>query len=290
MIVLCVTNCPAGLRGDLSKWLNEIDTGVYVGRVNARVREELWKRICDNIKTGRATMVYSANNEQQYAFRTHNTGWYPVDYEGITLMQKPLRQNEDVEHTVPLKNGFSRASRLQQMKSRQGNSKTTDYVVVDVETTGLDCEKDRIIEIGLLKIKDNEITDSFECLIQSGKTVPENIVQLTGITNAMVEEKGLTEGEALEKVQALIGNNILVGYNVTFDLSFLQKLSERVGKNLVIKRTKDVMQLARRKLDDLKNYKMETVASYFSLEIGSRHRALTDCQLTYEIYCQLNKM
>ncbi len=290
MIVLCVTNCPAGLRGDLSKWLNEIDTGVYVGRLNARVREELWERICDNIKTGRATMVYSANNEQQYAFRTHNTGWRPVDYEGISLMQKPFRQDEDVEYAVPLKNGFSHAARFQQMKSRQSNSKTLDYVVVDVETTGLDYEKDRIIEIGLLKIKDDEITDSFECLVQSGKTIPENIVQLTGITNVMVEEKGLTEGEALEKVQALIGNDILVGYNVMFDISFLQKLSERVGKNLVVKRTKDVMQLARRKLDDLKNYKMETVASYFSLEIECRHRALSDCQLTYEIYCQLNEI
>lgn len=290
MIVLCVTNCPAGLRGDLSKWLNEIDTGVYVGRLNARVREELWERICDNIKIGRATMVYSANNEQQYAFHTHNTGWRPIDYEGVTLMQKPFRQDEDVEHAMPLKNGFSHAARFQQAKSRQGNSKISNYVVVDVETTGLDYEKDRIVEIGLLKIKDNEITDSFECLIQSGKTIPENIVQLTGITNAMVEEKGLTEGEALEKVQALIGNDILVGYNVMFDISFLQKLSERVGKNLVVKRTKDVIQLARRKLDDLKNYKMETVASYFSLEIECRHRALTDCRLTYEIYCQLNEI
>lgn len=290
MIVLCVTNCPAGLRGDLSKWLNEIDTGVYVGRLNARVREELWERICDNIKTGRATMVYSANNEQQYAFRTHNTGWQPVDYEGITLMQKPFRQNEDAEYAVPLKNGFSHAARFQQMKSRQSNSRTMDYVIVDVETTGLDYEKDRIIEIGLLKIKDNDIADSFECLIQSGKVIPEKIVQLTGITNAMVEERGLAEQEVLEKVQALIGNELIVGYNVGFDVSFLQKLSERVGENLVIKRTKDVMQLARRKLDDLKNYKMETVASFFSLKIESSHRALSDCQLTYEIYCQLNKM
>ena len=95
MIVLCVMNCPPGLRGDLSKWLNEVNTGVYVGRLNARVREELWNRVCSNIKSGQATMVYSTNNEQGFAFLTHNTTWIPVDYEGITLMKKPLSVKED---------------------------------------------------------------------------------------------------------------------------------------------------------------------------------------------------
>ena len=58
MIVLCVTNCPPGLRGDLSKWLNEINAGVYVGRLSARVREELWDRVCIHIKNGQATRDY----------------------------------------------------------------------------------------------------------------------------------------------------------------------------------------------------------------------------------------
>ena len=52
MIVLCVTNCPPALRGDLSKWMNEVNTGVYVGKLNAKVRDELWDRVCDHIKNG----------------------------------------------------------------------------------------------------------------------------------------------------------------------------------------------------------------------------------------------
>lgn len=56
MIVVTLTDCPPRLRGDLSKWLLEINTGVYVGQLNKRVREELWKRICDNLPRGRATM------------------------------------------------------------------------------------------------------------------------------------------------------------------------------------------------------------------------------------------
>lgn len=73
MVVVTLTDCPPKLRGDLTKWLLEINTGVYVGKINARVREELWKRICDNIKSGRATMVFSAKNEQGLSFYVHNT-------------------------------------------------------------------------------------------------------------------------------------------------------------------------------------------------------------------------
>ena len=58
MIVITLSDCPPKVRGDLSKWLIEINTGVYVGQVSARVREELWKRICENLHAGRATMVF----------------------------------------------------------------------------------------------------------------------------------------------------------------------------------------------------------------------------------------
>ena len=73
MIVLTIANCPPKLRGDLSKWLLEINTGVYVGRVSARVREALWQRVCENIRDGQATMVFTANNEQHMDFYVHNT-------------------------------------------------------------------------------------------------------------------------------------------------------------------------------------------------------------------------
>ena len=60
MVVVSLTNCPPKLRGDLSKWLLEINTGVYVGQVSARVREALWKRICENVGSGQAAMVREA--------------------------------------------------------------------------------------------------------------------------------------------------------------------------------------------------------------------------------------
>ena len=92
MIILNVTNCPSGLKGDLSKWLSEINTGVYIGRLNARVRDELWDRVCTYVKNGQATMVYSTNNEQGYSYLVHNTTWKPIDYDGIVLMQRPIAE------------------------------------------------------------------------------------------------------------------------------------------------------------------------------------------------------
>lgn len=73
MIIVVLTDCPPKLRGDLSKWLFEINTGVYVGNVSARVREALWIRICETVQQGQATMVYPAPGEQKMEFRVHNT-------------------------------------------------------------------------------------------------------------------------------------------------------------------------------------------------------------------------
>ena len=64
MVVITLEKCPLALRGDLTKWLQEISLGVYVGQVSARVRDKLWQRVCEESKNGRATMVYSARNEQ----------------------------------------------------------------------------------------------------------------------------------------------------------------------------------------------------------------------------------
>ena len=89
MLVLAVTAVPAGLRGDLTKWLMEIAPGVFVGTPSARIREQIWARTVALCKDGRAIMVCSANNEQGMIFRTHRHDWEPTDFDGLTLMIRP---------------------------------------------------------------------------------------------------------------------------------------------------------------------------------------------------------
>ncbi|MDN6135852.1 type I-E CRISPR-associated endoribonuclease Cas2e [Corynebacterium sp.] len=107
MMVLVITACPAGLRGDLNKWLIELSSGVFVGRPSARIRELLWDRTVELCKDGRALLVHSTNNEQGLEFRTHRHEWEPTDFEGLTLMMRPTKKKS----TYSRRTGWSNARR-----------------------------------------------------------------------------------------------------------------------------------------------------------------------------------
>ncbi|QYH20187.1 type I-E CRISPR-associated endoribonuclease Cas2 [Corynebacterium aquatimens] len=106
MIVLVVTACPAGLRGDLTKWLLEVTPGVFVGTPSARIRDLLWDRTVALCKDGRALLVYSSNSEQGMEFRTHRHSWVPTDFDGITLMMRKHPPSE-----AKRRKGWSKARR-----------------------------------------------------------------------------------------------------------------------------------------------------------------------------------
>ncbi len=110
MVVLVVTACPVGLRGHLTRWLMEISVGVFVGSVSARVRDHLWVRTVDMVKTGRAIMIFKADNEQGLAFQVHRHEWEPVDVEGLTLMLRPAEGDQERPHGTRSQ-GWSTASR-----------------------------------------------------------------------------------------------------------------------------------------------------------------------------------
>lgn len=110
MVVVVLTACPVGLRGDLTRWLLEISPGVFVGNVSARVRDGLWARVLVMVRNGRAIMVYSAKNEQHLAFKTFQPDWQPVDCEGVELMKKPLGTDNATILGIPPK-GWSSASK-----------------------------------------------------------------------------------------------------------------------------------------------------------------------------------
>lgn len=90
MTVLILTACPAGLRGQLTRWLLEIAPGVFIGHVPARVRELLWTRVTDQVRRGRALLVHTTKGEQRLAFKVHGHDWTPTDFDGIQLMMRPL--------------------------------------------------------------------------------------------------------------------------------------------------------------------------------------------------------
>ena len=290
MVVVTLTDCPPRLRGDLSKWLMEINTGVYVGQINQRVRDALWKRICDNLPKGRATMVYAANNEQRMAFRVHNTTWQPVDFEGLTLMRRPLTAApRETPAPAPSKAAVGQMIRHRQTANAQ-REKKAGYVVVDIETTGLDREKDEILELGAIRVIDHQITETFAALLLLQGTLPAEITALTGITPEMVRDEGVTPASALEQFWTFVGQSPMVGHNIGFDCAFLKKASADAG--ILIPRVSlvDTLELARREIDEIVNYRLDTLATYFGIKVTGSHRALADCTTTFQLYEKLNEI
>ncbi|MFD8786342.1 type I-E CRISPR-associated endoribonuclease Cas2e [Kitasatospora sp. NPDC059599] len=114
MTVIVLTNCPAGLRGFLTRWLLEISAGVFIGTPSARVRDLLWTEVQAYAGQGRALLVHSSDTEQGYTFRTHDHSWQPTEHEGLTLIHRPATPPPTTA-TNP-KPGWSKAAKRRMAK------------------------------------------------------------------------------------------------------------------------------------------------------------------------------
>lgn len=285
MIVVTLTKVPPALRGDLTKWYQEIQTGVYVGNVSARVRDLLWDRILKNIGSGEATMAYNAATELGYQFRTTRKDRQVVDYDGIPLMMQLKQRQEPVEH------GFSNAAKFhkvktmahQRMVKRQKSvtsvpSKT--IVALDLETTGLDSTKAKIIAIGAAKRTSDGQLLKFNQLIQIVGPVPSKITELTGITDKQLREQGVELAAGLDALTKFMGSAVIVGYNVEFDEAFLTAALRQVGRSELVNPTRDLMPIVKTAQEFLDNYRLATVLKAYQIENEQPHHALSDAQAT----------
>ncbi|QBI51844.1 type I-E CRISPR-associated endoribonuclease Cas2e [Streptomonospora litoralis] len=116
MTVIVLTNCPAGLRGFLTRWLLEISPGVFIGGPSARIRDILWAEVREYAGNGRALLAYSTDNEQGYTFETFDHKWHPVDHEGLTLIRRPSEEAAIPPASAP--KGWSKASKRRRFGNR----------------------------------------------------------------------------------------------------------------------------------------------------------------------------
>ncbi|UUU45137.1 type I-E CRISPR-associated endoribonuclease Cas2e [Streptomyces sp. NBC_00162] len=114
MTVIVLTQCPVGLRGFLTRWLLEISPGVFIGGPSARIRETLWAEVRQYAGNGRALLAYSSDNEQGFAFETHDHKWSPKDHEGVTLIHRP---NDRTAAPSPATKGWSKAAKRRRFGS-----------------------------------------------------------------------------------------------------------------------------------------------------------------------------
>src|SRR5690554_4529870 len=282
MVVITLTDCPPALRGDLTKWLQEINTGVYVGRVSARVREMVWKRVKESAKSGRATMVYSTNNEQRMDFRVHNTTWEPIDFDGLKLILRPSPAR--IKKLADRRMGYSKAARMRKAKqmSRPKRQKPlpTTYTVIDLETTGPSPKKDKLLSINAIIVSEGEIQSRFHSLI---KPVSSNSLSTKQRTNATEKPEERDIKQVLPEFLTFINDTLVVAHNEDFIYSFLRIACEQCGLPLFSNKCVDILSLSRRLVDDVKNYRFETLLEHFKIETSVQQT----CETTKVLYDKL---
>ncbi len=162
-----------------------------------------------------------------------------------------------------------------------------DYIILDFETTGLSPENDRILEIGAVKVINDEIVDEFNELINPERVIPPYISSKINITNDMVFDKRTIQ-EVLPDLMKFIGDFTIIAHNAKFDISFLINNLKRIGENFenpVI----DTLYLSRKYLNLEKN-NLTYLSAHFGIEHNNAHRALADVLALFEVYKIIKKV
>ena len=171
------------------------------------------------------------------------------------------------------------------VKNDKGQDFTGEFVVFDLETTGISVNSNEIIEIGAVKVKNQVITDKFSTFVNPGRPIPYNIQELTSINDQMVADAPSID-KALPDFLAFCKDAVLVAHNASFDTGFIfQKAKDRgIHTDFTVV---DTVSMSRALLPELKKYKLDTVAKALGVSLENHHRAVDDAGATAEIFVKL---
>lgn len=158
------------------------------------------------------------------------------------------------------------------------------YVSIDLETTGLNPKRDKIIEIGAVKVLDDKIADTFSTLLLPGRALDDRITQLTGITDEMLKDAPYIE-DVLDELLNFLEELPLLGHSVLFDYSFLKKAAVN-QKKVFEKNAIDTLKIARKHLAALEHRNLDYLCAYYQIPLQA-HRALADAEATHRLYRRL---
>ena len=171
------------------------------------------------------------------------------------------------------------------------NKYTPNYVIFDLETTGISPNYDEVIEISALKVKGGEVVDEFNTLVNPGRKIPFGATKVNGITNAMVAEAPAFShvlAEFLDFAEGLV----LVGHNIArFDMKFIWRDAEQYFGEIPQNNYVDTLQVARKHLPKMDHHRLVDLAEYYGISSEGAHRALNDCYMNQKVYeCMVSEM
>ena len=166
----------------------------------------------------------------------------------------------------------------------------SDYVIFDLETTGISYVSDQVVEISAIKVKNGVVTDEFSTLVNPMRHIPRQASAVNGITDDMVADAPVFEA-ALRDFLDFVGDMVLVGHNIAaFDMKFIYRDSikyfgQTVGNDYI-----DTLQISRMCLPSLRHHTLSDLADYYHIDTAGAHRALNDCRMNQQVFERLGEV
>lgn len=204
------------------------------------------------------------------------------------MSEKTMQEMQNVIDLILEKSRKKEANnnKVRENKGKSVDKFVKDYCIIDIETTDL-LPYAEIIEIGVIKVRNCKIVDTFNTLIKPPCDIPKFITQLTGITNEMVKDAPKFE-DIVDDFLSFVGKDVIVGYNnYSFDICVLYDNILKIKDVFFSNDYEDVLYAARRSQIKINNYSLETVCDYYGFNTDGEHRALNDCYLTKKCYDKL---
>ena len=184
---------------------------------------------------------------------------------------------------IKINTGFNRMKKTREYKGMSLLKPISDYVVIDLETTGLSPNYDDIIEIGAIKVKNDKIVGEFQSLINPNYEIDEFIIDFTGITNEMLFTAPEIN-DVLPLFLDFVGDNIIIGHNVNFDINFLYDNCVNILNTTFKNDFIDTMRLSRRMFKEHRHHTLTDLVSRFDIKAKVEHRALVDVLCTNDCF------
>lgn len=174
-------------------------------------------------------------------------------------------------------------------RGRKRDKYVRDYVVFDLETTGVNVEYDAVIEISAIKVLQGREAGTFSTLVNPQRPIPYRASEVNHIYDDMVKDAPIFK-KALEDFDAFIGDLFLVGHNIhTFDMKFIWRDAQDYWGKTIANDYIDTLPLAKQCLPQLSRYRLVDLAAHYRISADGAHRALADCSMNQKVFEKLGK-
>lgn len=159
-----------------------------------------------------------------------------------------------------------------------------DYVLFDLETTGISSNYDEVIEISAVKVRKEKIVDEFSELVNPGRPIPWAASRVNNITDEMVATAP-DFGQVLSEFITFIGDDVLVGHNIhSFDMKFIYRDCEKYFSQTLTNDYVDTLKIAKIVFPEWKHRRLEDLARHYGISTVGAHRALADCRMNQQVF------